>query len=85
MGVLFGLFAALVRCSKVKPGALVGKKVYIWYFRGTPLLVQWPCLLGLGSPTSHFPALKFGLNFYLPGTIQAGTLALGINEGSLHG
>jgi polar amino acid transport system permease protein len=56
---------------------------YIWYFRGTPLLVQM-ALLFFGLGVTHiydFPDLHF-LGLSVSGAIQAGTLALGINEGA---
>lgn len=82
MGVLLGLLAALGKRSKSKVlNALAG--VYVWYFRGTPLLVQM-MLLFFGLGVTHiydFPDITLGF-FILTGAIQAGALALGINEGA---
>jgi polar amino acid transport system permease protein len=57
--------------------------VYVWYFRGTPLLVQMSLLFfGLGVTHLYdFPDIELGF-FVITGAIQAGLLALGINEGA---
>jgi len=56
---------------------------YIWYFRGTPLLVQMSLLFfGLGVTHIYdFPDIHFWF-MTISGAIQAGTLALGVNEGA---
>jgi polar amino acid transport system permease protein len=81
-GVLLGLIAALGKMSKFAlPRRLA--EVYIWYFRGTPLLVQL-MLLFFGLGVTHiydFPDLHIGF-VVVSGAIQAGTLALAINEGA---
>ncbi len=82
MGVIFGLIAALAKMSKAAPLRWLAD-VYIWYFRGTPLLVQM-VLLFFGFGVMHiydFPTLHIGI-VTISGAIQAGTLALGINEGA---
>jgi len=82
LGVILGLFVALGKMSKF-PLFRVVSEAYIWYFRGTPLLVQM-MLLFFGLGVTHlydFPDLKFGA-LVITGAIQAGTLALGINEGA---
>ncbi len=82
LGVVFGLFAALGKMSKF-PGFRWLAEGYIWYFRGTPLLVQM-ALLFFGLGVTHiydFPDIKFGI-VTITGAIQAGTLALAINEGA---
>ncbi|HEX9029504.1 MAG TPA: ABC transporter permease subunit, partial [Anaerolineales bacterium] len=82
MGVIFGLLAALAKMSKASPLRWVAD-AYIWYFRGTPLLVQM-VLLFFGFGVVHiydFPTLHIGF-ISISGAIQAGTLALGINEGA---
>jgi polar amino acid transport system permease protein len=81
-GVILGLFAALGKMSKVPPVRWLAD-VYIWYFRGTPLLVQM-FLLFFGLGVTHiynFPDITLGA-FVISGAIQAGTLALAINEGA---
>jgi len=82
LGVVLGLFAALGKMSKFVVFRWISE-IYIWYFRGTPLLVQMSLLFfGLGVTHIYdFPDLKFGA-LVITGAIQAGTLALGINEGA---
>jgi polar amino acid transport system permease protein len=82
MGVILGLFAALAKMSKVAPLHWLAD-AYIWFFRGTPLLVQM-MLLYYGLGVTHiydFPDLHLGA-LTIIGAIQAGVLALGINEGA---
>jgi polar amino acid transport system permease protein len=82
LGVLFGLFAALGKMSKIRTVRVIAE-AYIWYFRGTPQLVQM-MLLFFGLGVTHiydFPDLHFGI-LTISGAIQAGTLALAINEGA---
>ena len=82
MGVILGLFAALGKMSKAPPLRWLAD-AYIWYFRGTPLLVQM-VLLYYGLGVTHiydFPDIHIGI-IVIAGAIQAGTLALGINEGA---
>lgn len=82
LGVLLGLFAALGKMSKFMPFRVIAD-IYIWYFRGTPLLVQM-MLLFFGLGVTHiydFPDILLG-DFKISGAIQAGMLALGINEGA---
>jgi polar amino acid transport system permease protein len=81
-GVLLGLIAALGKMSKLAPLRWIAE-TYIWYFRGTPLLVQM-MLLFFGLGVTHiydFPDLHIGF-VNVSGAIQAGTLALAINEGA---
>ncbi len=82
LGVLLGLFAALGKMSKF-PAFRWASDIYIWYFRGTPLLVQMALLFfGLGvTHIYNFPDIVIGA-IIISGAIQAGTLALGINEGA---
>jgi polar amino acid transport system permease protein len=82
MGVVLGLFAALGKMSKFGPFRWVSN-AYIWYFRGTPLLVQM-ALLFFGLGVTHiydFPDIHI-VGISISGAIQAGLLALGINEGA---
>jgi polar amino acid transport system permease protein len=82
LGVIFGLLAALGKMSKFPLFRWLAE-AYIWYFRGTPLLVQM-ALLFFGLGVTHvydFPDIKFGI-VTITGAIQAGTLALAINEGA---
>src|SRR6202142_342390 len=82
LGVILGLIAALGKMSKFAAFRWLSE-VYIWYFRGTPLLVQMSLLFfGLGVTHIYdFPDLLIGA-ITISGAIQAGTLALGINEGA---
>jgi polar amino acid transport system permease protein len=82
LGVILGLFAALAKMSKLPPLRWLAD-AYIWYFRGTPLLVQM-ALLFFGLGVTHiydFPDIHFWI-LSISGAIQAGTLALGVNEGA---
>jgi len=84
MGVLLGLFAALMRTSKLWPMRFLSG-LYVLIFRGTPLLVQiffvyYGVNLLLGF-TLIPNTLNLGL-FSLDGAIVAGILALGVNEGA---
>ena len=82
LGVIFGLIAALGKMSRLAPLRWLAE-AYIWYFRGTPLLVQM-ALLFFGFGVTHiydFPAINLGM-FAISGAIQAGALALAINEGA---
>ena len=81
-GVILGLLAALGRMSKLS--ILRGiSGAYILFFRGTPLLVQMMLLYyGLGVMHIYdFPDIHMGF-FTVSGAIQAGLLALSVNEGA---
>ncbi|HEX9013746.1 MAG TPA: ABC transporter permease subunit, partial [Anaerolineaceae bacterium] len=82
VGVILGLFAALGKMSKLAIFRGIAD-AYIWWFRGTPLLVQM-VLLYYGLGVTHiydFPDIHLGF-LTISGAIQAGTLALAINEGA---
>ena len=84
MGVVLGLVAALMRMSKLAPlRFLTG--IYVWIFRGTPLLVQIFFIYYGSNQLLGFTLIPNSLNlgfFSLDGAIVAGILALGINEGA---
>lgn len=82
VGVILGLFAALGKMSKFAPLRWISD-AYIWYFRGTPLLVQMMLLyFGLGVMHIYdFPDIHLGL-ITISGAVQAGTFALAVNEGA---
>jgi polar amino acid transport system permease protein len=82
VGVLLGLIAALGKMSKFAPFRWLAN-AYIWYFRGTPLLVQMMLLYyGLGvTHIFNFPAIHIGA-LAISGAVQAGTVALAVNEGA---
>ena len=89
MGTVIGIVVALMRLSKdpVLSGAAVA---FVWFFRGTPVLVQlvfWYNLAAL------FPVLAFGVPFGGPkffeisstvaiSSFTAAMLGLGFNEGA---
>ncbi len=82
VGVLLGLLAALAKMSKFPLFRWLAD-AYIWYFRGTPLLVQM-FLLFFGFGVTHiydFPDIHISIAT-ISGAIQAGTVALAINEGA---
>jgi polar amino acid transport system permease protein len=75
-GVLLGLLAALARMSRFR--LLRGLSgVYVWIFRGTPVLVQiFYVYFAFSWPTLHF-------GFWtIPDAAIAGIVALSINEGA---
>jgi polar amino acid transport system permease protein len=82
IGVVLGVFAALGRLSRRRlPRWIAG--VYIWIFRGTPLLVQI-ALFYFGLGAAHifdWPDVTI-FGFTLEGKVQAGIFALGVNEGA---
>ena len=82
IGVILGVFAALGRMSRILPVRLFAG-FYIWFFRGTPLLVQLGFIyFGLGvAGIYRFPDFDIG-GFVISGGIQAGIVALGVNEGA---
>ena len=84
LGVVLGLIAALMRSSTFWPFRFLSG-VYVWLFRGTPVLVQiffiyygLNQLLGFNLIPN---TLHLGL-FSLDSAIVAGILALGVNEGA---
>jgi polar amino acid transport system permease protein len=84
MGVLLGLLAALMRASKLMPLRWLSG-LYVWLFRGTPLLVQIFFIYYGANELLGFTlipnTLSLGL-FSLDGAVVAAILALGINEGA---
>ncbi len=82
IGVILGVFGALGKMAKSSPlRAIAG--FYVWIFRGTPLLVQISFIFyGLGVTGIYTwpdfqPLGQFG-----KGAVQAGIVALGVNEGA---
>jgi polar amino acid transport system permease protein len=84
LGVILGLLAALMRTSKLPPlRVLTG--IYVWLFRGTPVLVQIFIIYYSNLIIPGFHPIPNTLNlgiFSLDGAVFAGILALGINEGA---
>jgi polar amino acid transport system permease protein len=84
MGVILGLIAALMRMSKLRILRILSG-IYIWIFRGTPLLVQIFFIYYASNQLLGFTLIPNSLNvglFKLDGAIFAGILALGVNEGA---
>ena len=75
-GVLLGLLAALARMSRFAPLRWISG-VYVWIFRGTPVLVQIFYIYFAFS----WPTLHFGF-WTVPDAAIAGIVALSINEGA---
>ena len=82
LGVILGVFAAIAKMAKFFPFRLAAN-LYVWLFRGTPLLVQL-MFFYYGFPTAgifKWPAVELGPVFILP-EVLAGIVILGINEGA---
>jgi polar amino acid transport system permease protein len=80
LGFLFGLILAFGRLSKNR-ALSVAAATYIWVVRGTPLLVQIVFIysgLAAAGIVNFSDITMFGITF--PGNLQAGILALAINE-----
>jgi polar amino acid transport system permease protein len=82
IGVALGVVAAIARTSRMAPLRLISR-VYVWLFRGTPLLVQLAFVyFGLSvSGVYRWPAFSIG-DLQVDGAIQAGIVTLGLNEGA---
>jgi polar amino acid transport system permease protein len=82
LGTLIGLFAALGKLSRYRTLQLI-VGFYVWAMRGTPLLVQVVFIYtGLAAGNIfRFEDIHIGV-FVLPGNIQAGIVALSLNEGA---
>jgi polar amino acid transport system permease protein len=82
IGVLLGVLGAVAKTSKFLPTRILGN-VYVWLFRGTPLLVQLSFLYYglLITKLYTWPAVTIG-GITIPSEIQAGVFALGVNEGA---
>jgi len=82
IGVILGVFAALGKMSKLLPIRWLAN-FYIWFFRGTPLLVQLVFFFyGLSVARIYgWPDITIG-PVTIEGAVQAGIFALGLNEGA---
>ncbi|HZS81471.1 MAG TPA: amino acid ABC transporter permease [Stellaceae bacterium] len=82
LGTAIGLFAALARLSRLRPLRGV-VRAYVWVMRGTPLLVQIVFIYtGLAAADLfRFHDISLGL-LTIPGNVQAGIVALSLNEGA---
>jgi len=88
IGIVIGILLAVMRLS---PNPLVSATswLYIWFFRGTPVLVQ---ILFWGYISALYPRLSLGIPFgpqfvhftanSVISPFVAGMLALGLNEGA---
>ena len=82
IGVILGIFLALARMAKAAPLRWIAS-IYIWVFRGTPLLVQLVFFyFGVGAVHLWGWDPITVLGFTIPGAIQAGIFVLGANEGA---
>jgi polar amino acid transport system permease protein len=84
LGVLLGLTAALMRMSRFWPLRLFSG-LYVWFFRGTPVLVQIFFIYYGANILLGFTLIPntLQLGFYsVDGAAVGGILALGINEGA---
>jgi polar amino acid transport system permease protein len=80
LGTLLGLFAALGRMSRIAPLRLA-VRAYVWVVRGTPLLVQIVFIYTGLAAGGIFRFEDISLGFMtIPGNVQAGLLALSLNE-----
>jgi len=77
LGVALGLVAALMRMSRLAPLRWLSG-IYVWIFRGTPLLVQ----IFFIYTTFNTPSFQFGKFWAIPAEATTGILALSINEGA---
>jgi polar amino acid transport system permease protein len=88
IGIVLGVILALMRLSG-NPLLSSASWIYIWFFRGTPLLVQ---ILIFFNIAALYPTIDLGIPFgpsfiHINGTTLitpffAGMLALGLNEGA---
>jgi polar amino acid transport system permease protein len=88
IGIVLGIIAAVMRLSP-NPILSGASWLYIWFFRGTPLLVQ---VLFWYNIATLFPTISLGIPFgpaivhepanSLITPFVAGLLALGLNEGA---
>jgi len=82
IGVILGVFGAIGRIARLAPVRWLAS-FYVWFFRGTPLLVQITFIFfGLGvTGVYRWPDLVL-LGITVSGNVQAGIVALGLNEGA---
>ncbi|HXR27760.1 MAG TPA: amino acid ABC transporter permease, partial [Candidatus Baltobacteraceae bacterium] len=82
IGIVLGVFGALGRLSKRRAARWLTAG-YLWVFRGTPLLVQLVFFyFGLGAVHLYDWNAIDVAGITIPGAIQAGIFALGLNEGA---
>ena len=83
LGVVLGLLAALMRMSRLRVLQVLSG-LYVWVFRGTPVIVQIFFVYFGTNLLFGFTLIPNQVNwlFGLDGAAFAGILALGINEGA---
>ena len=82
IGVVLGVFAAMGKMAKLLPVKVIAN-LYIWFFRGTPLLVQLMFFF-YGFPAAglfQWPIITIG-PVHILREVFAGIIILGINEGA---
>ena len=88
-GIVLGIGLAVMRLSP-NPLLSASSWIYIWFFRGTPVLVQ---ILFWNNISAVYPKISFGVPFGGPVLVEgnansvltpfvAAVLALGLNEGA---
>ncbi len=81
LGTILGVLGALGRLSRFAPARWLAG-FYVWFFRGTPLLVQIAFIyFGLGV-AGIYRWERHPLFDIIPGAWQAGVVALALNEGA---
>jgi len=82
IGIVLGILGALGKMAR-SPVFRIPASLYVWFFRGTPLLVQISLIyFGLGV-TGLYRWPDIGpLGAFGKGAVQAGIVALGVNEGA---
>jgi polar amino acid transport system permease protein len=82
VGVILGIFAALGNMSRFWPFKIIAE-AYIWFFRGTPLVVQLMLLFyGFAVVGIYDWPNQYLLGLKIPGELYAAMAILGINEGA---
>jgi len=82
IGVVLGVLGALGKLSKLRLARWLAG-VYVWLFRGTPLLVQLMVVYYglLNTNIFRWDDIAIG-SFVVSGAVSAGIFTLGVNEGA---
>jgi polar amino acid transport system permease protein len=82
IGVVLGVLGAIGKIARLAPVRWISSS-YVWFFRGTPLLVQITFIyFGLAVAGVYKWDDLVILGITVDGTVQAGIVALGVNEGA---
>jgi polar amino acid transport system permease protein len=81
IGTILGVLGALGRLSKFAPARWFAG-FYVWFFRGTPLLVQIAFIYFGFGVAGIYQWERHPLFGIIPGAWQAGVVALALNEGA---